>query len=155
MVSQVPACAHLSIRNLALSWQRMELGLLQRVNISSERFTASSPSITYTSEGLFVLQADRFCLAPLDFENIGGMVTRWWDGLVVSRLEDLLSFEECKFCSRLVCINFYGDSGFIFWKWPALDIGIKAFNRFGASGQSPRTWFLSFVPVLGWEGIPL
>lgn len=65
-----------------------------------------NPSLTYTPEGLFVLQADRFCLAPLDFENIGGMVTHWWDGLVVSCLEDLLSFEECKFCSRMLCINF-------------------------------------------------
>lgn len=54
----------------------MELGLLQCVNISSERFMASSLSLTYTCEGLFVLQADRFCLAPLDFENIGGIVTR-------------------------------------------------------------------------------
>lgn len=92
----------------------MELGVLQRVNISPERFMASSLSPTYTSEGLFVLQADRFCLAPLDFENIGGVVTRCWDGLVVPPLVDLLSFEECKFYSRLVCINFYDDSGSIF-----------------------------------------
>lgn len=88
--------------------------MLQRVNISPERFMASSLSPTYTSEGLFVLQADRFCLAPLDFENIGGVVTRCWDGLVVPPLVDLLSFEECKFYSRLVCINFYDDSGSIF-----------------------------------------
>jgi len=28
----------------------------------------------------------------------------WCDGLVVSHLLDLLSFEEHKFCSRLICV---------------------------------------------------
>lgn len=72
----------------------------------------SEPNIHF--RGIVCVTADRFCLAPLDFENIGGVVTRCWDGLVVPPLEDLLSFEECKFYSRLVCINFYEDSGSIF-----------------------------------------
>lgn len=33
--------------------------------------------------------------------------------------------------------------------------GVKTVNRFGVCGQSPRTWFLSCVPVLGWEEISL
>lgn len=100
---------------------------------SPEQFTASSLSLTYSFEGVFVLQADRFCLAPPACSDIGGMVARWWDGLVVSHLEDLLSFEEPNSTPGWFVLIFIARVRLFIWKWPALAVSLEAFNRFGAS----------------------
>lgn len=59
---------------------------------------------------LFVLQADRFCQAPLAFWKASGMVARWGDvqGILAQGFN---FFWECKSWSRLC---FYYVSGMTF-----------------------------------------